>query len=457
MSEAAAATPADPGPGPAAELGRAPGAEPGPGLSRTVRTRVVGLAADRLGVLPAEEIPPMLRPFARFTPAKRARLAAPALAVALETDPLFRQRVAEGVRADLPELAAAVQNGSVPAAAAPEDLAAVAYLLRPPGWEEQVRAAGELANEAVASQLASASGAVADRLREQLVAARTAARAETSRLRAEIAALRSEAEELRRRLREATEQARRAERSAAEAVAVARQGQAAAGVTAATAEAESRRLRVRVEAAADTARRAVREGRSADGIRLRLLLDTVVEAATGLRRELALPAGTGRPADLVGTGEGAAAAPTGVVVRGLADDDPALVDQLLALPQVHLVVDGYNVTKLGYGGLPLETQRLRLVTGLAALAARTNAEVTCVFDGGERTAPIAPATPRNVRVLFSAAGETADELIRRLVRAEPPGRPVVVISTDREVADGVRQAGARPLPSLALLRRLERG
>ena len=50
-----------------------------------------------------------------------------------------------------------------------------------------------------------------------------------------------------------------------------------------------------------------------------------------------------------------------------------------------------------------------------------------------------------MRVLFSRKGETADELIRRLVRAEPAGRPVVVISSDREVADGVRRHGAYPL------------
>jgi predicted RNA-binding protein with PIN domain len=59
-------------------------------------------------------------------------------------------------------------------------------------------------------------------------------------------------------------------------------------------------------------------------------------------------------------------------------------------------------------------------------------------------------------VLFSHKGETADDLIRRLVRAEPAGRPIVVISSDKEVADGVRRHGAYPLGSLTLLRRLAR-
>jgi predicted RNA-binding protein with PIN domain len=61
-----------------------------------------------------------------------------------------------------------------------------------------------------------------------------------------------------------------------------------------------------------------------------------------------------------------------------------------------------------------------------------------------------------VRLLFSRRGETADEVLRRLVRHEPQGRPVVVVSSDREVADGVVAAGASAVPSLALLRLLER-
>src|SRR5207244_2982215 len=116
--------------------------------------------------------------------------------------------------------------------------------------------------------------------------------------------------------------------------------------------------------------------------------------------------------------------------RARADDDPAVLDDLLALPRVHLVVDGYNVTKTGYGSLTLAEQRARLVGALAALAGRTRAEVTCVFDGAALEGPVLSTPPRGVRVLFSREGRTADQVIRRLVRAEPPGRPVVVVSSD---------------------------
>jgi predicted RNA-binding protein with PIN domain len=135
-----------------------------------------------------------------------------------------------------------------------------------------------------------------------------------------------------------------------------------------------------------------------------------------------------------------------------------LVDEVLAVPGVHLIVDGYNVTKLGYPALTLEDQRARLIGGLGALAARSGgAEVTCVFDATASPGrTIVTGSPRGIRVLFSAWGELADQLIVRLAAAEPAGRPVVVVTNDREVIDAVRRGGAETLPSAALLGRLER-
>jgi predicted RNA-binding protein with PIN domain len=186
-----------------------------------------------------------------------------------------------------------------------------------------------------------------------------------------------------------------------------------------------------------------------------VLLETLTGAARGLARELALDPSDRTPADFVAAAHPNPDRPQQAAERALAADDPARLDALLSLPMAHLVVDGYNVTKTGYGELSLEQQRNRLVQALAVVAAQTGAEVTCVFDGAERVHGL-PAPPRGVRVLFSHKGETADELIRRLVRAEPDGRPVVVISSDREVADGVRRHGAYPLSSHTLLRRLAR-
>jgi predicted RNA-binding protein with PIN domain len=57
-------------------------------------------------------------------------------------------------------------------------------------------------------------------------------------------------------------------------------------------------------------------------------------------------------------------------------------------------------------------------------------------------------------VLFSAADEIADDLIRRLVAAEPAGRPVVVVTSDRQVVNDTARAGAWTVPSSVLLARL---
>jgi predicted RNA-binding protein with PIN domain len=453
--------PAGDGAQPEAVAGPAPlDLQPEPTLPDPVRTRVVALTAAAMAQLPTTEVPASLRRVAQFAPNRRARLGAVAIAAQLATDPLFRQRVAAKVLADGGELAAAVEASDVPAAADPVEVAALAYLARPAGWSDFVSAAAD------ALQADAESAAVESRLRD--IEARAARaeheravakveveklRDEAARLREELTSMRDETRVVARELREMTAR----ERRAAELLAIER-GRIAR--TAADHETEVRRLRARLAEAEDAAganRAAASKARQVDDARLWLLLETIGQAASGLRRELALEPAQLLPADAVaddfadrpgGKNQGAS--------RALDANDPARLDQLLGLPRAHLIIDGYNVTKTGYPEISLEQQRNRLVGAMGGIAAQTGAEVTVVFDGAERVVGL-PSPPRGVRVLFSRKGELADELIRRLVRAEPAGRPVIVISTDREVADGVRRHGAYPLTSETLLRRLNRG
>jgi len=434
-------------------------------LPQQVRQRVVGWAAAALGALPADEVPSTLKAVARFAPAKRARSGASQLTAALDSDPLFRHRVAAWTRADQPDLARALEAGENLPAADPVVVAALAYLLRPPGWPARVMHAADEAATADRVAAQDRHGAQVAHLTEQLSKARAENVAALERARAEIQTLAEAAEQSRRQIRKAEAEMARLRASVSQAVAAAEKAQQQALEDRAATTNQTRRLRARLDdaqAALEAARRASREERNSDEVRLRLLLDTVIQAAQGLRRELALPPLPHQltlPADAVADGQAVTPAAVGVsdlAVRALQADDPALLDQLLALPQVHLVVDGYNVTKSGYGTLSLAEQRNRLVNGLASLARRTRAEVTCVFDGTTLDVRVIQSSPRGVRVLFSPEGQSADELIRRLVRAEPDGRPVVVVSSDREVADGVLAAGARAVPASLLLRRLDR-
>ncbi|MBV2355575.1 NYN domain-containing protein [Streptomyces sp. J2-1] len=422
-----------------------------------VRRRVVQIVSDGFGTLTVTELPAQLRQYARFTPTRRAKFAGNAMAAALETDTLFRQRIGEKFREAQPELAGALDSGAPPPAADPLDVAAAAYVLRPAGWVKLVTAAGEEVQRADAERADEESRAELDRLREEVARAREHTRAEAERLRAELDAAKREGEALHRKLRAALSDVRRGEAALRKAHADAETARTEGQAQLSAAESESRRLKARLgesEAALEAARRAAREGRSVEDMRVRLLLDTLLDATQGLRRELALPPVSVRPAETVDAVEPGRMTPKDIAARALSEHDPAILDQLLELPQAHLVVDGYNVTKTGYPQMPLEKQRLRLLGQLSALAGRTRAEVTCVFDGAELAAPVLLAPPRGVRVLFSKPGVTADELIRQLVRAEPPGRPVIVASTDREVADGVARAGARPVASAVLLKRL---
>lgn len=409
------------------------------------------LAAQALGQLPATDIPAPLRRFASFAPGKRAKLSASVLGPVLETDEHFRRQVAFEVRRVHPELGDAVAEGVPVPAAEPTEVAALAYLLRPDGWEQRIADAAQVVPPAPR-----ADDDAVNRLADQLDQARTETRQVRERLREQVAELKAENVTLRRKLNDARQRISGLqtdlERRTAEA------GSADERVDAARAEVdrELRRLRARItelEAVEHAARRTAGQERELASVRTRLLLDTVIEAASGLRRELALPPGGElRPADTV-AGIEPSAAPVG---RSAPDDDPGLLDELLSLPQVHLVVDGYNVTKTAWPNSPLHSQRQRLVTALGALVAQRRIEVTVVFDGAELSGPVRLNPPRGVRVRFSPAGVIADEVIRQLVRAEPTGRPVVVVSSDREVAESIISMGGRAVAATSLTARIAR-
>jgi predicted RNA-binding protein with PIN domain len=419
-------------------------------LIEPARVQVLTIAADVLGKLPADEVPAALRPFARFAPAKRRQLGAVALAATLDGDPDFRDKVAAVVAETSPELTAAVRDGGSTAAADPIDVAVVAYLTRPAGWVDVLAAA----NRRWADEHGAASGQreELDKLRAELAELRSQLKGEPARIRDAVAAAATEVTqeltELRKSIRERTRELRQAERERDAAVAEAEELRTRLDAQAAAHDAELRRQRARqaeVERSAESARRGSRTERDVDDARLWLLIDTLVQAAGGLRRELSLAPPAVRPADTIDAAEPA-------VGRRTANDTAAL-DRLLAMPNVHVIIDGYNVTKSGYGDLSLAEQRTRLIGAVAALVAQRGVETTVVFDGGERP-PAQPPVPRGVRVLFSAPDEIADDLIRRLVANEPPGRPIVVVTSDRQVVSDTARDGAWSTPSRVLLDRL---
>jgi predicted RNA-binding protein with PIN domain len=400
-------------------------------LPDAVRTRLVTLVAAALGdVTP---LPASLRRVAGFAPARRARLGASAIVTELERDEELRGRVAVHVRTR--------SSGET------ADLAALAWLERDEGWEETfgdaVRRLAERAPQRPQDD------AREQRLRERADEAERALREQRHSHKETVDALKAEVVTLRRTLGE-TRARERALREEAE------MGRARAEDAVERLDRELRQLRsrlARLDEESGEQRRQARSDRDDATLRTRLLLDTLAEAASGLRRELALPANvTGNPGDRVEAELASEGVRDSSSTGSLDPGSPLLLDHYLGLPRARLLVDGYNVTKTAWPTLSLETQRARLLTLLAGLVARTGAETTVVFDAAvSETRPVV-TSPRGVRVLFSPVGVIADDVIRELVAAEPVGRVVVVVTDDRELADDVRRAGARLVGAAALTR-----
>lgn len=135
-------------------------------------------------------------------------------------------------------------------------------------------------------------------------------------------------------------------------------------------------------------------------------------------------------------------------VRG---DRRRAAEFLLRQPSVLVVLDGYNVALVRPGADRTDLRRQREdVLGLADdLARRWHLDVVVVFDGADVVGAHAP-TRRLVRVEYSPAGITADDLIRGIVRTTPVTRPVVVVTNDNEIRRDVTVEGANVVGSETL-------
>src|SRR5690606_10654667 len=100
---------------------------------------------------------------------------------------------------------------------------------------------------------------------------------------------------------------------------------------------------------------------------------------------------------------------------GVLDGTVEAAAHLVSQPGVLVLVDGYNVTKLGWPALDLPHQRDALVNRLRALVAAGGAEIWVVFDGAGVEAPRAPGRPGDVQVRFSPPGVDADDEILALI------------------------------------------
>ena len=379
----------------------------------------IGIAAAGAKLRPPLPFPQALKPLLRFH--KLPPNALTTARAAVEADGDFRGR-----------LAMVATNELI-------DEVGMLWLQRPDGWQQsaselaaaadsqQLDDAGELRREQRRREAAEAAAA---RVRVELVVARE----QLASAQAAAAAAVAEAQRLASELASARAQLTHSERVAKKRAVGAEAASQRAG-TVGTELAEARaELAAAIEARdAALSDRAGAHGAAADIERVRVLLHEALAATRGpsptVRRRLRKPIAV--PGGLYGNSTGAA-------------------EHLLRTPDVVVLVDGYNVAKLGWPGLTLEQQRMRCIEAAENVARRWGTMLHVVFDG--TTVVGARASGRRlVRVSFSPEGVIADDVLRAEVAALDLDRHVVVVTNDQAVATDVRAAGANVLSSEAFL------
>lgn len=120
------------------------------------------------------------------------------------------------------------------------------------------------------------------------------------------------------------------------------------------------------------------------------------------------------------------------------------------------LVDGNNVMgqRVGWHRDKAGSRR-RLLTELSRLARAARMSVEVVFDGAPEEHFPDGSSFMGVRVFYAERGSNADERIKQLVEASRERRTLKVVTSDRALAEYVRQCGAAVVRSGEFRRRLD--
>ena len=120
------------------------------------------------------------------------------------------------------------------------------------------------------------------------------------------------------------------------------------------------------------------------------------------------------------------------------------------------LIDGNNVMAQRVGWhKDKRGARRRLLDELAGFAEAKGASVAVAFDGAPEQFFRDGASYKGVRVFYAERGSSADERIKQLVEASRERRTLVVVTSDRALADYVRSCGAQVIRSGEFRRRME--
>ena len=126
---------------------------------------------------------------------------------------------------------------------------------------------------------------------------------------------------------------------------------------------------------------------------------------------------------------------------------------------MHIVIDGYNLIRQSdvlrqAERWSLEEGRRALIRRLASYRQNRGHRISVVFDGW-KSGSYAEERDREqgIDILYSRRGERADDLIKRMISAT--GEEIVVVTSDRGIADFAERRGCTAIPSPVFERRME--
>ncbi len=130
---------------------------------------------------------------------------------------------------------------------------------------------------------------------------------------------------------------------------------------------------------------------------------------------------------------------------------PLLIEAMYWETIMHIIVDGYNLIRQSdllrrYERHSLEEGRKALIRFMAVYRKQKGHKVTVVFDGWESgPAEEERDLQEGIDIVYSRRGEKADDVIKR--RVGKMGEEIVVVTSDRDIADFVSRRGGSAVSS----------
>lgn len=115
-----------------------------------------------------------------------------------------------------------------------------------------------------------------------------------------------------------------------------------------------------------------------------------------------------------------------------------------------IIIDGYNLLpRMIIKGASLEEKRSNMIEQLKEFLSVNKAEITVVFDGTRQESLHRGAEKRGpIKLIYSARGETADEVIVELIRDRTgKAREHMVVTSDNRVIKAISELSARHMKS----------